>query len=96
MLRILDLRHGVAQPGQHPDDTLDPLLGADRPADLTARCHRDVVGADDVRGVGCRDQQHSIVEERDGDRAPAMRLSGIDQVDGTLVDLEDVEVDVVE
>ena len=75
---------------------LDVLGGGDRRPDVEPGHDRDVVDRADVGRVGHRDHQRVLADERDRDRAVALRRLGGNQVDRAEVDVEGAQVEVVE
>ena len=97
---VLDQGIGVAdrvlEPVQARDQRSHVLGRCDRHAHLVAGHDRDVVDREHVRGIGHRDEQRALVDERDGDRLVALGGSARDQVGGTHVDAEDGEIEMIQ
>ena len=82
--------------GQAIDEREDVGLGGHGGTNLEPGDHRDLVDRHDVRRIGHRDDQRAVRHEPDGNRAVAADVLRQQQVDGTHVDLEDRQVDVVD
>ena len=77
-------------------EQVDVLGRGRRDAHAAVGDHRDVVDAEDVRGVGHRQQQRAVLGEAHGHRLVALDGLGAEQVDGAHVGLVDREVDVIQ
>ena len=91
--RLGDRGVELARIGDRRDDVLG---GGDHRAHVEPGHDRDVVDGPHVGRVRHRDHQRVVLDEGDRDRAVALRSLVRDQVDGTEVELEDAQVDVVE
>ena len=86
----------VVKARQARDQALDVLAARDRRTDLLAGQQRDVIDRQDVGGIGHRDEQRALVDERDRDGLVALGGGDRDQVRRLHVGLEDAEIEVLE
>jgi hypothetical protein len=97
LVLLLDrLGHDVAEAVEPRDERADVLGGHDGELDAQPGDDRQVVGGDDVRGVGDRDEQRALVDVGDRHRLQALGDRRRDEVGRGHVDLELVQVEVVE
>ena len=75
---------------------IDVLGGGNRGPDVEPGHDRDVVDGADVGRIGHRDHQRLVADERNRDRAVALRRLRRNQVDRAEIDVEHVQVEVVE